>query len=232
MLSFMREQGSGNPSEHPGVEAGGRDVKSSDNAGAQEFYTVATNTKTLRQSTMVVVILIVVGVLCLWFMIRKSQPQAAAAKQARDDQTKIEAAISRVTGVNSQMMESTTEIVRKFYEFSDVFQVRVGELAKNPFQVEGYLRDLKGEAVVAQNPQEQAELILRQQANALRLVSVMESAVGNSCMINDQILRPGDKIEEFTIGQIGSNSVELVWEPAEDSGSQIEPLTILLKLSQ
>jgi preprotein translocase subunit SecG len=236
MLSFMREQGSGNPSEHPAAEAGAREVKPSENAGAQEYYTVATNTKNLRRSTMVVIVLIVMGLLCLWLMIRKSQPQAAAARQAQDDQTEIEAAISRVTGVSSEMVDRMDEIVKKFYEFSDVFQVKVGELVKNPFQVEGYLKNLKGEAVIAQDPREQAELIKRQrmqqQANTLRLLSVMQSNDGDSCMINDQILRPGDKIEEFTVGKIASNSVELVWAPAGASGSQTEPLTILLKLSQ
>jgi hypothetical protein len=119
--------------------------------------------------------------------------------------TQIEDAISRVTGVSSQMKESTAEIVKKFYEFSDVFQVKVGELAKNPFLVEGYLKDLKGDAVVAQDPREQAELFkrqrLQQQASTLRLVSVMESGTGNSCMINDRFPRSGDKIEEFTVGK-------------------------------
>ena len=40
------------------------------------------------------------------------------------------------------------EIVKKFYEFSDVVQVKVGELAKNPFEVEGFTKDLKTGVVV------------------------------------------------------------------------------------
>ncbi len=236
MLSFMREQGSGNSSEHPPTEAGAREGKTSESAGPQEFYTVATNTKTLRRSTMVVAILVALGLLCLWFMIRKSQPQAAMAQQAQEEQTKIQDAISRVTGVSSEMVDRMDEIVKKFYQFSDVFQVKVGELSKNPFEVEGYLKSLKGEAIVARNPQEQAELFrqqrLQQQAGTLRLISVMESAAGDSCMINDQVLRQGDRIEEFTVGKISRNCVELVWAPPGGAGSETEPLTIVLKLSQ
>jgi len=40
------------------------------------------------------------------------------------------------------------EIVKKFYEFSDVVQVKVNELVKNPFAVEGFAKDLNAGAVV------------------------------------------------------------------------------------
>ena len=42
------------------------------------------------------------------------------------------------------MADRMDEIVQKFYEFSDVFQVKVGELAKNPFEVEGFVQGTQG----------------------------------------------------------------------------------------
>ncbi|MGE5296414.1 MAG: hypothetical protein ACM3VT_16465 [Solirubrobacterales bacterium] len=240
MMSFMRDQGGGNPSEHAPAATEPQGAPSAAGPDAQEFLTVAASTKNVRRSTITVAILVAIGLVCLLFMIRKSQPQAAAAKQAANDETKIEAAISRITGVRSEMADRMDAIVKKFYEFSDVFQVKVNELAKNPFEVEGgVLKGLKGQAVVSEDPQVQAELIRRQKmqekAGTLKLLSIMRSDAGNSCMINDQILQQGQTVEGFTVAQIGSNSVELVWTPEGTSGenvAEISDMKITLKLSE
>ncbi len=240
MMSFMREQGAGNPSDHSSAATEPQGALPVSAPEAQEYLTVAANSKNVRRSTITVAILVAIGLVCLLFMIRKSQPQAAAAKQAATDETKIEAAISRITGVRSEMTDRMDAIVKKFYEFSDVFQVKVNELAKNPFEVEGgMMKGLKGQDVVTDDPQVQAELIRRQKmqekAGTLRLLSIMRSDYGHSCMINDQILQQGQTIEGFTVAQIGSNSVELVWSPEEASGenvAQAEDMKITLKLSE
>lgn len=238
MLSFMREQGAGNPSDRSPARAGPRDATAPVDAGAQEYLTVAANSKNLRKSTLLVVALFGVGLLCLWLMIRKTQPQAASAQQASDDETRIESAISQLTGVGSEVA-TMNEIVNKFYEFSDVVQIKVNELVKNPFQVEGNMQELKDQVVVGDDAQIQAELMrrrwLQQQASALRLLSVMRSESGLCCMINDQILREGDKIDEFTVSRIGNNFVQLVGpqqEAADGSVSENEDLKIVLKLSE
>lgn len=238
MLSFMREQEAGNPAERPSGEAGSRNPQAAEGPGAQEYLTVAANRQSLRRSTILVAILVAIGLVCLLFMIRKSQPQAASAKQSGGDEKKIEAAISRLTGVRSEMVDRMDEIVKKFYEFSDVFQVKVSELAKNPFQVEGGVKAVPGVAAVPEDPQAQAEQVRRekmqQQAATLRLLSIMRSDIGHSCMINDEILRQGDIIEGFVISQIGNNFVELTWLPAGAAGnaSETEKLSVTLKLSE
>jgi hypothetical protein len=239
MLSFMREQGAGNSSDHPSAETNPQGAGPAGGPEAQEFLTVAANRKNVRRSTTLVAILVAIGLVCLMFMIRKSQPQAASARQTVSDETKIDAAIGRLTGVRTEMAGRMDEIIQKFHEFSDVFQVRVGELVKNPFQVEGYMKGMQGASVEEADPQAQAELVRRQkmqeQAGTLKLLSIMRSDNGHSCMINDQILRQGDVIEGFTITQIGSNSVELVWSPEETSGpnaSETTDLNITLKLSE
>jgi len=236
MLSFMREQEAGNPSDRPSGEAGSRNPQAGEGPGAQEYLTVAANSKSLRRSTILVAILVAIGLVCLLFMIRKSQPQAASAKQSAGDETKIEAAISRLTGVRSEMVDRMDEIVKKFYEFSDVFQVKVNELVKNPFQAEGGAKAAQTGTVVAEDPQAQAEQVRRekmqQQAATLRLLSIMRSDIGHSCMINDEILRQGDVIEGFAVSQIGNSFVELTWLTGTDaSTSETEKLSVTLKLS-
>ena len=236
MLSFMREQETQNASDHPAPGPGPQNA-SAEPAEAQEYLTVAANSRSLRRSTLLVAVLVGVGLVCLLLMIRKSQPQAASATETKNDQTKIEAAISRLTGVRSEMADRMGEIVKKFYEFSDVVQVRVGELVKNPFEVEGAKVDLRAMAV--EESEAGAELIWRQrveqQAKTLKLLSIMRSDQGDCCMINDQILRQGDVVGGFTIARVGSNFVELVWPAkggSEAGASSTEGIKITLKLSE
>lgn len=240
MLSFMREPEVGTPSDHSPATNGPQDALSAAGPDAQDFLTVAASSKNVRRSTILVAILVAIGLVCLMFMIRKSQPQAASARPGATDEMKIEAAIGRLTGVRSEMTNRMEAILTKFYEFSDVFQVKVSELSKNPFEVEGVrVKGLSAPAVVQEDPQIQAERIRRQkmqeQAGTLRLLSIMRSDNGHSCMINDQILQQDQSIEGFTVRQIGSNFVELAWTNGAipgDTASETKDWTITLKLSE
>lgn len=230
MLSFMREQRAGNSSERPqaGASLGAADP--------QEFLTVAANSKNLRRSTILVAVLVTIGLACLGLMIHRSQPQAAAAKQAGNDAKEIEAAIARLTGVNSEVNDGKDAVVRKFSEVSNVLQVKVSELAKDPFQSgDAIIDEPRQEVLVGIDPDVLRHRQFQQQANALKLLSVMRSQNGgHCCMINDQILRQGDTIENFTVKQISGNSVELVWLPGglATDASKPEDFKILLKLSE
>jgi preprotein translocase subunit SecG len=241
MLSFMREQGSGKSAESASANSGAQAARFADGAGPQEFLTVATTRKTLQRSTMLVVILLVVGLACLWMMIRRIQPRAAAA-QNQAEQAKIEQAIGRLTGSSTEMVGRMDSIVKKFYEFSDVFQVKVNELTKNPFE-QGSGERPRPSAVVTEDPRLRAQLLrnqrLQQEVNTLRLLCITQPGQNGSqdfyCVINDQQLREGDKIEDFTVSRISSNSVDLVWsgqDASGNSGSETEDIKITLKLSQ
>lgn len=237
MLSFLREQGPGDVPGNDGHGPGRRDANAPVEGEAQEYLTVAANSKNLRKSTILVAILVAIGLVGLGYMIRKSQPQAAFAQPNKDEENKIQVAISRLTGVSSEVVSRMDEIVNKFYEFSDVFQVGVSELAKNPFEVESFMGAIKEEAVPVQDDQAKAALIQREkmkkEAEKLALLSVMRSEDGNACMINDRILRQGNSIEGFVVTRIDGDSVELTWKGGAaglDAGT--EELTILLKLAQ
>jgi hypothetical protein len=106
------------------------------------------------------------------------------------------------------------EIVSKFYEFSDVLQVKVEELTKNPFQFEMFLSNLKNKAPVAE---EQigidTEVIwqqqIRQKAKEMKLDSIMQSDMGKCCMINNKILYAGNSIDGFKVLEIEDTQVKL-----------------------
>ncbi len=240
MLSFMREQGAGEASANQTKNGGPQLPKGSDDSGSLEYLTVATTSRTLRKSTILVVVLVVIGLVCLWFMIRKSKPQAALAQQADQEQTQMEVAIGRLTGFSSEMMSKADQILKKFYEFSGVHQVNVNDLSKNPFEVEAFAKDLKADVAPQIDSAAEAALIreqrLKQRASSLLLVSVMQSGRASSCMINDMLLRQGDTIEGFVITRINGDSVELAWRgdgnPAGGDSAETEQFTVVLKLSQ
>ena len=171
----------------------------------QEYLTVSAKGKNARKSTMLLVGLFILGLLCLWFMIKKSSPKTASATTPNAEETQIEMAITRLTGVSSEMFNRMDEIVNKFYEFSDVLQVRLNELVKNPFKYDVFLGDLKKASDIENKDYE----MLRQQ---LQLFSIMQSEQGNCCMIDDKILYEGDSIRGFRVRQISNNFVKLEWE--------------------
>ena len=245
MLSFLREPANGG-AKHPGDQKSTASDKGKSGAiedtSGQEYFTVASKSGNVRKSTALVAILFGIGIVCLWFMIQKSKPQGASAASPGTEEQQIEAAIGRLTGVSSEMLSRMDQIIEKFYEFSNVLQVRVDELVKNPFEFEQFLASLRSKAAAedAQPENVNMELVLQQQrvkqeAGLLKLSSIMKSPQGNYCMINDWILREGDSIKSFSVKRIADRSVELVWNgETNNAGTQVklDDVSVVLKLSQ
>jgi hypothetical protein len=130
------------------------------------------------------------------------------------------------------------EIVNKFYEFSEVLQVQVNELAKNPFELEVFLANLKrkpDEKIPEIDPETIRQQQIRQKSRQMQLVSIMQSEQGTCCMIDNKILYEGDLIRDFRVRQIGGNYVRLGWNPKGDdmqSQAQSDNVEIILKLSE
>lgn len=208
----------------------------------QEYLTVSVKDKNVRKSTILLIALFGTGLLCLWFMIKKSAPQTTAAATAGTEEAQIEKAITQLTGVRSELFSRMDEIVRKFYEFSDVRQIKVNELVKNPFEYELFLGNIRefpdtkegnSDADAEMHRQQQ----LRQQTEKMQLLSIMQSQAGNCCMIDDEILYEGDSIRGLKVSQIGDNFVKLKWPRKHDEGllqapSENEDTEIILKLSE
>lgn len=242
MLSFLREQGNVElpAQKKAGASAGKKPDEAADKSQGNEYYTVAANGKKARKSTVFLAVLFIIGLLCLGYMIKKSTPKAASAASGVTEETQLEAAVARLTGVKSEMFNSMDEIVRKFYEFSDVVQIKVGELVKNPFKLELYSEYVKEESrVEIKVPEIDVEMAqqqqIRQKAKSMRLLSIMQSDRGNCCMIGDKILYEGDFIRDFMVRQIGDNFVKLEWNPNRNNGSlgtQSEPVEIMLNLPE
>ena len=225
MLSFLQDQNSEElPAEKKGKAAAGKKAASNSVEKPQEseFLTVASHGKQVRKTTKILAVLFVIGLLCLGFMIIKSSPNAASAADDQSEQTKVETAIARLTGVKTQMFNRMDEIVNKFYEFSDVPQVKVNELAKNPFELDSTTGGLNSGMENKVDARALWQQQLRQNSNGMQLWSIMQTHQGNRCMIDDEILAEGDSIRGFKVIQIGEKFVKL-----ESDG-----VTIELKLSE
>ena len=222
MLSFLKEQSTKDTSEQRTSVGDGEKTQK------QEYLTVASKSKSVRKSTILLAVFFGIGLLCLWLMIKKSAPETAAGS-ANSEQTQIEKAIARLTGVSSEMFSRMDEIVKKFYEFSNVQQVKVTELVKNPFEYEMFLANLKDESGAEEQDLINAEM-LRQQVKKVQLLSIMQTEQGNCCMINDKILYEGDSVSNFKVCQIGNNYVKLQW--GHQGGKEELGTQIILKLSK
>jgi preprotein translocase subunit SecG len=235
MLSFLRDQ---NPEELPADKkmkaaataaskaATNKKVPSPSNGADKsqepEFLTVASHGKRVRKTTTLLAVLFVIGLICLVFMIKKSSPETASASGSPTEDTLVETAIAKLTGVKTQMFSRMDEIVGKFYEFSEVPQVKANELAKNPFELETTTGNLKISTDNETDARALWQQQLRQNSKGMQLWSIMQTHQGNRCMIDDEILDEGDSIRGFKVTQIGNNFVKL-----ESDGVQIE-----LKLSE
>jgi len=239
MLSFLQEQGGGDSPTQKSDGSGNMPAAAGGKSPDQGYLTVAEHGRRTRKSTAVLAVLFIIGLCCLWFMIQKSTPQAASAGTGDTEGAKIDEAIARLTGVKSEVFGRMDQIVNKFYEFSDVFQVQVGELVKNSFKLELFLTDATEEDTGMGEVDIEAlwKQQIRQKAESLGLSSIMhsESERGNCCMIGSNILYEGDSVQGFKVRRIGDSSVKLEWEPKGDDlryGSQKGPVEVVLKLSE
>ena len=231
MLSFMREQNeapkcdkhteriTAENAENTEKELKTNSAVSVDSAVKdKEYVTVATRRKQVRKTTRLLIVLFCLGLLCLWFMIKKSAPPLSAVADSKGGTgpEQIGTAITRLIGVRSEMFNRMGEIVKKFYQFSDVQQVNVNELVKNPFELKAeYSMPDDGYSTRVEN---QVSSVMMQ------LLSIMHSDQGNCCMIDDRILYEGDSIRDFKVRQISDSEVLL---EAESEGTQI-----VLRLSE
>ena len=238
MLSFLRDQGN---ADLPAKQSQASGETTPDDGAKepqdqeQKYLTVAAHQKRARKSTILLAILFVAGLLCLGYMIKKSSPKSASGASDSAEDTQLEAAVSRLTGIKAEMSDSMDKVVNKFYELSDVLQIKVGELVKNPFKLE--LVTTEEPRVEITTPEVDAEMLkqmqIKQKAREMQLLSIMQSDRGKCCMIGDKILYEGEYIKDFKICQIGDSFVKLEWDPDRNNGSsdnQPEVVGIMLNL--
>jgi preprotein translocase subunit SecG len=209
MMDFLKQNGDGDLDK---LDAAGKDKLDAELGSDSSFVTTASHEKKVKNGTVILAVVFCVSLVCLWFMIKKTTPQAAAAKTVADE-TQIESAIAKITGTKAEFFKGIDNVVGKFYEFSNVLQVRVTDLKKNPFEHKNYanteVANIPSEEESALEQEKTIKFNLEKEATGMQLLSIMKSPRGNSCMINDRILHKGDKIENWEVAAITDKTVEL-----------------------
>ncbi len=227
MLDYMKEQNSMNNNQAARSTGGPDAASAQDRDASGDYYSVSGKSQQASKSTYLLIAFFILGFGLLWLMIIKSTPKKAGAASINTqtpEEVRLENALTTITGSKSQMNSGIKKIVKKFYQFSDVPQVQLNELSKNPFCNDSFMNIAASQNTVSSTS---AEMIRREQlaklADSLQLFSIMQGSGSQEkpcCMINDRVVYVGDRIKEFELVRIEDNYVVL--EPANFEQFNVE----------
>lgn len=204
MLDFLNEKDELELHKERGPAALSKDVPQKASKAVQDdFISVQSAGKNPRRSTILLAVLFAVGVLGLFFMIKKGAPQIASAASSDPEQAQIDTLVAKLGGVRSEMSNKMEIIVKKFYEFANVKQVSLSQLVKNPFRLAKSWSSASDEG---------RKVLATHKSGDFQLFSIMrEGSDPNKwcCMINDKLVYQGQTIADFTVAEIGVNYVTL-----------------------
>lgn len=210
MLSYMREDNgndttSANEDEQPQkVQTSGRPKGTE-----REYLLPSNNSRSVKRSTIVLLVLFVAGLLLLLFMVKRINPATVQAAMS-EDAMQIEQAVANLTGIKAEMNGRLAGAVQKIASLSEIDQVGVSELKKNPFRHGFGIQNGEG-LLTGKLNKSKGSLAKASVGNAdtLHLWSIISSGDKRSCMINDEILYQGDTIIGLRVESIGKDFVEL-----------------------
>jgi len=168
--------------------------------GDNEYLTTSVQKTNVKRGTWVLISLFVIGAVGLFFMIKKSTPQAASAITVQSN-NEIDMAIAKLSGIKAEMFKRMDNIAKKFEEFSNTNQVAVEDLQRNPFK----MQSVSGSFANTLKKKNRRSL----NTTSLQLDSVMQSPDGDFCMIDGNIFYIGDYVNEYEVAEIGRNYVKL-----------------------
>jgi hypothetical protein len=208
MLDFLKEQdntSSSAPAKQKGQKSKSASVKK--DASDSSFLSVDNQKKSLHKSSMLLVAVVCIGFVALFLMIKKGAPQAAIARTVDAEQAQMDALLSKLGGVRSEMSSKMDKILKRFYEYSNTKQIPVDRLGKNPFRMTGVWAGL-GES----SHKDLQNLVGGNVGYSLQLFSIIRADGNNGksrCIIDDRILYVGDTIRDMKVTEIADNYVKL-----------------------
>jgi hypothetical protein len=186
-------------------------------AGGDEFDPnfVGDGPKARNNGFLVLMALVVLGGGGVYLMKMRAVPSSA---QASAEVTKANETIDRYLndgGKNlssmKDMLKGTEKVVQMFMNYSNVPQVKLDDLKNNPFQAEAAKEsDPNAEATKAAKAREEEKRKLLEDAQKLKLQSVLANVRVPTCMINGKTYAIGNEIElGFTIESMEPGSVTI-----------------------
>jgi hypothetical protein len=185
----------------------------------QEYLKPAEYAKSVKKGTLIIAFIFLAGGAGIWLMIKKVGPSAAAAAQSENVQ-KIDEVLSQFSTFRTQVSSEMDKVAMRLNQSSQIGQVGVDELKKNPFRQQLSLDNSPQDASAVQLQQRKEEM--RRRGMAFQLWSITENTENPCCMINDKVLFVGDMISGFTVKKIAAGEVFL----------EYEDITVELKMPQ
>lgn len=175
--------------------------------GEDEFFTTSVEKTSVKRNTMILVALFVVGAVSIFLMVKNTGPSSAGAATANAAaNNEIEIAIAKLSGIKAEIFEKMDGIAKKFDEISNIEQIGVASLQRNPFSLQPAISSRIGNSGIGSKSTV---------GKYLRLESVIESSDGNICMIDGRIYRQGDRLGSYVVTEVARDMVRLTSEGSE-----------------
>ncbi|MEJ5259898.1 MAG: hypothetical protein WHS88_06895 [Anaerohalosphaeraceae bacterium] len=203
MLSFLRD-GSQTPAaarmENEGASA-------SPTPASSDFLRPAVRNQTVRQGTIVLTILFLTGGAAVWWMVKKSGLSEAQGSTAAET-SQIDQVLVQLSSFQKDMNSQMNSVAGRFSQVSELGQITVSDLKKNPFRQEPASGgpDLSFSQALMRKEE------MRRKAAGLKLWSITARADRPCCMIGDKVLYVGDAVSGFVVKAIHPDRVILGWE--------------------
>jgi hypothetical protein len=208
MLAYLRDANQPPAAEQmqqQTAETGGQ----SGALGAGEYFRPAVHARNVRQGTIVLVILFAAGAAGVWWMIKKSglsQAHGASGEEA----SQIDKALAQLTSFQTEINSQMDSVSSRFSQASELGQITVADLKKNPFRQENTLDTSGQDLSLTQSLMRKEEM--QRRAGLLKLWSITARQSNSCCMINDKVLYIGDAIQGFIVKEILSDRVRIAYE--------------------
>jgi hypothetical protein len=198
-----------NSEENENESAGTSELTDALAAGETEFV-VSEEPKSVNKSTLVLILLVVLGGGGLYLMHLRSGPKTAVAAQTQEAQQTISSFLSG--GDNSiklmeKALQDTEAVVQRFANYPNTTQVPLTSLQTNPFHVWVIEEDQPKSDVISKRRKEEERQAVIKSVQALQLQSVMSGSSQKACMINNTLFREGQTVDGFSIEKISAGSV-------------------------
>lgn len=217
MLSFMQDDSSQIP-----ASAAMQAEISPDGGGAspgQDYIKPVEYGKSVKKGTLILAVIFLAGGAGVWLMIKKAGPSIASGA-GKESVQKIDEVLSQFSTFRTQVSTEMDRVAVRLNQASQLGQIQVEDLKKNPFRQEFSLD--RGSKDLSAVQMQQHKEDMRRRAMAYQLWSITENIENPCCMINDKVLFTGDVIGGFTVKKISNGSVVL----------EFEDITVELKMPQ
>ncbi|MCS7032629.1 MAG: general secretion pathway protein GspB [Phycisphaerae bacterium] len=179
--------------------------------GHSEFISADEHKPPLNRSTLVLILLVVLGGGGLYTMHLRTGPKPAVAGETQEASKTINSFLSGGDGsirLMEKALRETEQVVKRFLEYPSTTQVPLTELRTNPFrkQSEQPASAPTSDLAAKRRREEERQAILKA-VQGLQLQSVMSGGSQRACMINNTLVKEGQTVEGFTLEKIASDAV-------------------------